>query len=266
MTESPPLEGYRVVGLRENRYKPHPDAPSRPGGSCWHCGTGIAIEVVISNGTEQHVIGTTCAERVGLNGPELKAFLAEKYADERAARSKAGREAAARAWAERDAAETLEHGEHGTETRFRAGCRCDPCIAGAPHGTWPKFADGACTCSACLDYALLERPADDTTYKVGTFDVLVDLATGDVVDGARIVDTRYGARWAPTARTDWAPVRPARRTTLSKRGVTEAEATFLYVDVKGRSWRDGFRKPLARLSSPIIDRWNEPIPRGGTDG
>lgn len=50
--------------------------------------------------------------------------------------------------------------------------------------------------------------------------VLTDLDGNDIED-ARIVQTRYGRRWRSDARDLWAPVEPARPSTLGKRGLAE---------------------------------------------
>lgn len=258
-TDTAPLTNFRIIGVRENWYKAAPDAPKQPGGSCWHCGTGIAIEVVIRSTEtgETHTIGTTCAERVGLNKAELKAFLADKYAEERYQRSKAGREAAQRAAVEREAREAAEHGPHGTESRYQSGCYCDPCTAAAPHGTPHRF-HAKCRCLTCVDWAVHADKDYGEWFIVPDWDVIVDLGDGEIVP-AKKVDTRYGYRWCVNNGAAWLPVQPKRRDTLAKKGYTEAEVPML-VERCGRG-RDSWLKPICRLGDPIADRWGEPIPR-----
>lgn len=253
-----PLTNYRVVGLRENWYQAAPGAPRQPGGGCWHCGTGIAIEVVISSTVtgETHTIGTTCAERVGLNGPELKAMLARRYAEERAERARRRTAAWRRARDEAEAAATAAHGAHGTESRFLSGCFCEPCLGAAPHGSAQRFLHGRCRCLVCIEGILRERP-DEFTVQEDRY-VIVELATGRVVE-ARVVDTTYGRRWCVGDALAWLPVSPARRSTHAKRGYVQARAPFL-VEVCGRRGRQWF-KPLARMGSPIVDCWGERIVR-----
>jgi hypothetical protein len=255
-----PLTNYRVIGVQENRIiiaGGTPDAHSVPGGSCWHCGTGIAIEVVIKSTTgETHTIGTTCAERVGLNGPELKAMLAERYAEERYLRSaavvKAQREAAAKVEAE----ETAKYGEHGTESRYASGCSCQPCRNAAPHGTVDRYYERSCTCLRCLDALVSSRPGD---FKVQPDrHVIVSLTTGEVVQ-AKTVDTKFGYRWCVRDGASWLPVSPARRSTHAKHGYVQAEAPYL-VEKCGQGSKS-FLKPIARIGEPLVDMWGERIER-----
>jgi hypothetical protein len=255
-----PLTHYSVVGVQENWIGINPGTEAArmvPGGSCWHCGTGIAIEVVIRSTVtgETHTIGTTCAERVGLNGPELKAMLAEKYAQERFERSAANRKAQAEARDTQEAADTAAHGPHGTESRYVAGCTCQPCRSAAPHGTMDRFDEG-CTCLACIDAAL----ASNRGYKVQPDrHVIVRLATGEIVP-AKTVDTRYGYRWCVRDGLCWLPVSPARRSTHAKHGYVQAEAPFL-VHSCGTG-RDRYLRPVCRLGDPLVDMWGERIERG----
>lgn len=253
-----PLTGYRVVGVRENWYQAAPGAPRQPGGGCWHCGTGIAIEVVIRSVTsgEEHTIGTTCAEREGLSGPALKAMLAARYAEERAQRASQRSAEERRAQAEREAALAAAHGPHGTESRFLAGCFCVECVAAAPHGTTSRFLHGACRCLQCIEAVLVEMPGDFRIQPERT--ALVDLTTGEVAD-ARVVAGRYGRSWCVGDGAAWVPVAPARRRTQASRGYVEAEVPYL-VEVCGRL-RDQWLKPIVPLGLPLVDRWGEPIPR-----
>lgn len=265
--QDPPLAGYRVIGVRENRIGINAGTPAArlvPGGSCWHCGTGIAIEVVIQSTEtgEVHTIGTTCAERVGLNGPELKAFLADRYAEERAERSAANVRARREAFEAEEAALEALHGPHGSLSRFLAGCSghssglCDACWDAAPHGTWQRFRHRGCRCLACVEDEIETSPG---RYWVNEhYTVVVDVETGEVVDDARMVDTKYGTRWRSDDHGVWLPFKPARRRTLADKGYVEAEVPMLL-----RRWksRDGHgNTPVLRLGDPIVDRWGEPIP------
>lgn len=258
-TKTAPLESYRIVGLNENWYQAVPGAPKQPGGSCWHCGTGIAIEVIVKNVTtgETHTIGTTCAERVGLDPKALKALLAERYAEQREL-LRQNRSAEYRAQlAQREADETAAFGPHGTETRFESGCRCDPCIAVAPHGTDHRFWHGECRCLTCLDHVI----ATDANIVVMEQDVVIDLDTGDVVE-ARKVDTRYGYRWCVQDGRAWLPIGPKRRSTQANKGYVEARAPFVVERINSRQggW---WYKIFARVGDPIVDAWGEPIERAG---
>lgn len=254
-----PLTNYSVVGVQENWIGINPGTPAArqvPGGSCWHCGTGIAIEVVIKSTEtgETHTIGTTCAERVGLNGPELKAMLADRYAKERYERSAAVRRQREVEAAEREAIETAEHGPHGTESRYVSGCYCPPCRSAAPHGTIDRFDEG-CTCLSCIDAAL----ASGRGYKVQPDrHVVVRIESGEVV-AAKAVDTRYGYRWCVRDGLCWLPVSPARRSTHAKHGYVQAEAPFL-VQSRGTG-RDRYLHPVCRIGDPLVDMWGERIKR-----
>lgn len=253
---APPLAEYRVVGLRENWYQAAPDAPKQPGGSCWHCGTGIAIEVVIKSRQtgESHVIGTTCAERVGLDGPELKKMLAERFAEQREQRRSANAKARVKARADAEAEAAGRLGPHGSESRFLSGCFCEPCVKAAPHGTVARFRQD-CACLVCIDTVVTGSPDE---YEVIERDVIVDLDTGEVVD-ARKVDTRYGYRWCVKDGEVWLPVSPARRSTHANKGYVEASAPFL-CERRGSKSR-GWWEQLHRLGDPIFDNWQEPIVR-----
>lgn len=250
-----PLAGYTVVGCVTRWHQDGPDAPRRPGGSCWHCGIDIAVCVQIRRpgAHELHEIGTTCAERVGLSGPELRAMLAELYGQERATHTRAAREAAEAAARAREEHETARHGPHGSAGRYLFGCSCGPCRTAAPHASLDRFFDGACRCLACIEVvaALPEYRVQPERA------VLVELAGATVV-AAREVDGRYGRRWCVGGGL-WLAWRPARRSTLARQGYTEATAPYL-VEVCGRGSRQWYR-PVCALGSPLIDRWGEPIPR-----
>lgn len=254
-----PLTNYSVIGIQENRIGINagtPEARQVPGGSCWHCGTGIAIEVVIRSTEtgETHTIGTTCAERVGLDGPELKAMLAERYAEERYQRSAAVRRSLQNEAAARDAKVTAEHGDHGTPTRYAFGCNCADCRLVAPHATYDRFFEARCRCLRCIEWVLSAHEG----FAIYQRDVIVDVETGEVVP-AKTVNTRYGTRWCVRDGMAWLPFRPARRDTLAKKGYVEAEVPML-VQSGGRG-SAAWSKNVCRLADPIADRWGEPIRR-----
>jgi hypothetical protein len=48
---------------------------------------------------------------------------------------------------------------------------------------------------------------------------------GEVVEDARMCDTRYGLKWRSDSLDMWAPYRPARESTLAKRGLKEVTVT-----------------------------------------
>ena len=189
MTATPseaPLTSYRITGYIERWHEAIPGV-KQPSGACWHCGAGIAICVQIRHVTtgELHEIGTTCAERTGLDTAQLRAMLAERHADERRQSFAAEREAVRRAAAEQDAADTAAYGDHGTTSRFSSGCRCERCRPAAPHGTLARFVDGPCHCGDCVGAA---AAFDD--YTTREVDVIVDLASAEIVEHARKVTTR----------------------------------------------------------------------------
>jgi hypothetical protein len=254
-TNEAPLQKFHVTGIRENWYQAAPDAPRQLGGSCWHCGTGIAIEVVIEHEEtgEIHTIGTTCAERVGLDPENLKKFLAEKFAEERAAAREISSKAYREARAAEEAAATVKFGEHGTESRFLSGCYCEECVKAAPHGQIVRFIAGGCRCLDCVDAVVAGGGYTVHEDRV----VLVDVETGELVEDAREVDTKYGMKWRSDSRDVWLPWRPVRRSTLANKGFVEAEAPVL-VEICGSRSRSWY-KPVMVLGSPIVDTWGETI-------
>jgi hypothetical protein len=111
-----------------------------------------------------------------------------------------------------------------------------------------------CTCQPCIDSA-----TDFPDWRVQPARVLIDLDTGQIIDGARMVSTRYGLRWVvdrPDGDTDWYPVGPKRRTTMTNKGVTEATTDHLVRYNRQVGWR-----ARARLEEPTVDDWGEPIVR-----
>jgi hypothetical protein len=251
-----PLQNCRIIGVLDRVYRATPEAPAQPGGSCWHCGQAIMVCVQVQDTVtrEIHEIGTTCAERVGLSGPELKRMLADRYAEQRALerlhRSKEYRSRVAvveivSAWL---------HGEHGTESRFLSGCDCRPCLAAAPHGTFTRFNVGRCACLDCIAAAIATGQ-----YKIReNWPVIVRLSTGEMVE-ARVVDGQWGASWRVNNGEEWLRVNPARRSTHAKKGFVQAECPFLLEEC-GRPYERWY-KPVLALGSPIFDIWGEPIAR-----
>ncbi len=257
-----PLMPYQIIDLVE-RWAGD-DQARVPAGSCWHCGSAIAYCVQIRHVQtgEQHEIGTTCAERVGLDIDALKRMLAAKHADDRATRAAWSRQASAEAAARAEAAATAQHGPHGTKTRFISGCACDDCQAAAPHGAAQqagapyqvaaRFFAG-CRCLECVDAAVVLDA--ESGYRQGyriveNLTVIIDLSTGKTAK-AKNVNTRYGRRWCVRDGAAWLPVAPQRRSTQAKHGFVEATAPWLVVG----------RDAVVPLGCPIVDSWGEPIPR-----
>lgn len=234
-----PLRDYVAVGWTE-RWTGTADVRV-PGGNCWHCGNAIAYCVQIESTVtaEQHEIGTTCAEKLGLDIAALKQRMADKRAAERRHENRAQRS---------DPPMPVEQ-PHGTFGRFLAGCYCLPCI----------------------DAALTTMPNE---YAIVTKPVIIDLATGEQAP-ATIVDTRYGQSWRLDNGT-WltAHPRPKRRNTHAAKGYVEAEVPCLIRH--GWRRRPGCSEParytettLYPLASPLRDIWDTPIPRpvtAKTDG
>ncbi len=213
-------------------------------------------------------IGTTCAERAGLDRAGLKEMLAELYAEERFARSKAERERRRVEWEAWEAAQEERYGSHGTESRYLGGCSrgpdaCDECTRAAPHGTWHRFFQGGCSCQVCVE-ALLKR--DD--FAVQTTPVLMELATGKVAAKARLVEGTYGMAWLVPGKDrfdgHFVPAYRKRRSTVAGRGYTYATAEVL----AWRTTRPPYRKPFRRdngelvvVSLPENDDFGEPLPK-----
>lgn len=260
-----PLMAYRIIDVVERWAG---DGEARfPAGSCWHCGSAIAYCVQIRHvqTDERHEIGTTCAERVGLDPDALKRMLAEKYADDRAARAAWRRQANAEAAARAESTAAAQHGPHGTETRFVSGCMCDECQAAAPHGIAQRASEGyriaarffaGCRCLECVD-AVVALDAESgycNGYRiVEALTFIVDLTTGKAAK-AKKVTTRYGRRWCVRDGAAWLPVTPQRREAQAKHGFVEASAP----------WLVGGREAIAPLGCPIVDAWGERIPRPET--
>ena len=264
---APALQHFKVVGVVEKAAVVAPGtrfAREVAGGSCWHCGTSIRICVQAKNQATGEIvdIGTTCAERIGLDPQELKRHLAERFAGQRHLASKAYREQAAAAHAAREAELERTVGPHGTVARFEhdvaAGLiPCEECRSVAPHGTAARFWDGRCVCHLCLAAVL---DSDQGLY-VASRPVLVDLATGKVVDSARLVSSQWGTSWLVDRSNGrggslFVPAFRKQRATVAKRGYTYATAEFLLERTHRRDTPDIARR---RLNTPTADDWGEPI-------
>lgn len=223
------LESYVATGWTE-RWGGTADVRV-PGGNCWHCGRAIAYCVQIQSTLtgEQHEIGTTCAEKLGLDIDQLK----ERMADKRRAE-----DWHARRQHRPDPVAPIEQ-LHGTLGRFLTGCYCLPCI----------------------DAALTALPKE---YAVATKSILIDLSTGQPAQ-ATVVNTRYGQSWRLKNDSTWltAHPRPKRRSTQAVKGYVEAEVPCLI----RCGWRKQhgesaayIETTLCALASPLVDVWNVPIP------
>lgn len=238
------LQDWTIVGFEERWHQPFPDVPRKPGATCWKCSEAIGHCVIIENNSDhrREIIGSQCAERVGMDIEQLRRYM-DQYKRDRADRQRADNEAALAA----------EFGEHGTPARFESGCHCDRCAAVAPHGTWIRWREG-CRCIDCAEGLVTDNPGD---YRIEQeYPVIVELATGRIVD-AEVVQGHYGSQWkvrASNGYTVYLARFPKRRTTHTGKGFVEATACAL-VDNGGRNHR-----LLLPLSDPLFDNWGEPIP------
>ena len=254
--DSPPLRDFKIVGYERKAYTPPGSSTSQPSGICYHCGAAIMNCVVIENPKTGDVVdvGETCAERVGLDMSALRAMLRERRQDEQRTLNRAEREATERARDEKEAADTASFGEHGTESRWQSGCRCDQCSGQAPHGQVDRLVYGRCLCQECVDAAIASGQ-----YEISTKLKLVDLETHKILP-ARCVRTKFGLSWVVNNTDDsasWYPYSPTRRNTITKRGATEVEVECLV-----RRYRyDGetHYQEVAVLSHSGVDKWQEPI-------
>ena len=228
MSMTAELEHYSVVGMIE-RWEGTADVHV-PGGSCWHCGTAIAYCVQIQSTVtgEQHEIGTTCAEKVGLDITALKRRRAEMRAVER--------------W---------------RAAHDRRNLRSEPEPPKPEHGTADRYFD-RCRCLLCIEAVARECPNE---YKIQEATVIIELATGRPVP-AELCDTRWGTSWRVGKGEAWLSTGVKRRSTHANKGFVEAEAPSLV-----RSWRrrlpDGGTRPaqtvVCVLASPLIDVWGVAI-------
>lgn len=267
--DRPPLQDYRIVGFSRRIYQSDPQAPQQPGGTCWHCGTGImnCVEAKHQETGEQIIVGLDCAERCGLDREGIRRVMREKYANERMERSRAASDAARAEWDRREAEVVAEHGEHGSESRFDYGCRCDPCRQAAPHGNIVRLETG-CFCTECVTAGI-----DSGGYVIQQREMLFDATTGAQLHG-RVVSSRFGPRWAVSsppineddddgyggsirAGTQWYPYRPKRRSTLAQHGVVEAEVEMLCERKNGRHGQ--WFLPVHPMAVPTVDIWGVPL-------
>lgn len=250
------LRDYRITGFSRQEYRAAPDAPVQPGGCCSNCGQALINVYTARNDKtgDTVTLGVDCAERAGLDEAQLKAHLRDYWAARRAQERQHASAEARRAAEAAEAAEEALHGPHGALGRYESGCRCGECRSAAPHGTIDRFDDGSCLCSDCVRAAV-----DDGRFEERSWEALIDASTGAPIDNARIVQTRYGSRWvvddSDGGEPSWYPVSPKRRSTMASKGVLEARATYLV-----RPWRSRQgATPVARLTTPVVDSWGEPI-------
>lgn len=248
-----PLEMFQVIGIEERTYQAAPGAPIQASGTCWHCGAGIKTCVVAKHLESGDVItvGTTCAERIGLDPVGLKKYLAEKFAEDRRSRRSEIWQARIERREQEEAVLEQTIGAHGSAERYEYGCRCDSCRAIAPHGTQDCFWEKKCSCVKCLDAAM----AGNSRLYIGERDVLVDLSNGQVVEEARIVSGRFGQCWFIPDKEMFVPAYAKRRETIVKHGYTYATTDWLI-----RTWANGQGESKERLiGTPVVDIWGEAI-------
>jgi hypothetical protein len=211
------LEKYRIVG--ETEYVAHlPGVGMRATGTCDACGTciryAILVEPVGHDGPIR-VVGTTCAEKVGLTAAEIRGYRASRYADERAERLERAEKFAS------------EHGSHGEESRYMSGCRCTPCLEAAPHGTIHK-ATSPCVCDLCIDGLASHR---NSGYETTT--VLFDLE-GNLV-ATQPKSGKYGMFWV-VGDGMFVSAFPKREATMAKKGFREVEVPAIVRHYSNGGW------------------------------
>lgn len=262
-----PLEQFRARGVVEKTVGVNAGTPYArlvAGGSCWHCGTVIryCVQAEYTGPDREDLrhgqvvdIGTTCAERIGMDRAELRAWLAELYAQERLERSKAWREARRAEHEAWEAAQAARFGPHGTEARYAGGCAfdggpaCSECAAAAPHGTADRFFAGECCCQGCVAAVCNRRCG----LRVDVLPVLVSLATGEVIPSARLVDGQWGTQWwyrDAQGASHWVPYGRKRRSTVERHGVTYAHAR--YVVEASYEWGVPDRR-VRMIEAPAVD-------------
>lgn len=253
--KEPPLQDFRIVGYERKVYA-IPGGEPRPAGVCYHCGSAIMNCIVIENPKTGEIVdvGETCAERVGLDLTSLREMLRERG---RAAQIEAEierRREYAKSRAEQEAADTAAFGEHGTESRWNSGCRCDECSAKAPHGRVERLTYGKCYCDQCLQAAI-----DSGKYYYESVRKLVDLETNQILD-ARCVSTKYGLSWVVNdedGSASWYPYAPKRRDTLTKRGAVEVNVKCLMRPYRYND--EPHVKEIVMLEAADTDVWDQPI-------
>lgn len=266
------LQHFKIAGFDRRIFKAAHDAPSQPGGMCWHCGQAIMNCVVVEHRTtgQTETIGVDCAARVGLDRDQVRRMMRELYAERDASRRQ---RAAEREQAEtarygphgsqtrhddggcrcKECVETNQHGDHGTLERFSSGCFCDDCCDKAPHGSLVRFNKDECVCPECAAVAVAEGGCS-----IEDRPVLVDAETGEPVEGARLVNTRYGTSWViddpAGGEPTWVSAFPKRRSTIANKGFLEADAPSLVRNGRNGSYTFG------QVAAPLIDNWGEPLP------
>lgn len=213
---APVLSEYMITGMAEYATM-IPGVGLRAAGSCDHCGTGIRYGILVAriDGKPGYTkVGTSCAERIGLDREALREYNASKYAAERDARN-----------AKTESGQVALHGEHGTATRSLV-CYCDACDAAAPHGSMRKFHLG-CLCDLCVESAL-----EDPRYESHDVTVLTDLEGNLVVTQPR--SGRYGMFWAVDGKCVTAF--PKREATIAKKGYREVDVPCVVRIKRDRSW------------------------------
>lgn len=264
------LRDFRVTGVGREGIKTDGGGLA-PSSSCANCGQGIINVVHAKHASDGRTVklGLDCAERVGLDRAEIRELMREKYHQDRR-----------REWgekmAEREAALTVEHGEHGSLSRFESGCFCDRCMDAAPHGNLARLEQG-CFCEVCVEGAI-----DSGRYQREPVRYLIDASTGQPIDRARRVNGRYGPSWvinepaiddedddgwgnSMSSDPIWVKAGAKRRATMLSKGFLEAEAETL--TRHGRD-RDGWpvTYPVARLAPPTTDVWGEPLEVSSNEG
>lgn len=227
------LHQYAIVGVSARTIDVAPGV-SVPAGTCSHCGMGIKYCVEIQSKIDGHrrIVGTTCAERVGLTQAEVSAMWRAQFDGGRAERDAGWR-------AERDARD--------------AELAAQRLAAASVHGTIECFEESRCRCDACCAAV----PTVDVT-------VLAHADTGLPVAGAKLVRGRFGLCWVIPDNPDdsfgpasFVSAFPKRRATMVGKGFIETEATFRKGIRRDGGWwadRDG---GILRISP--VDTWGEPV-------
>lgn len=263
------LQHFKLVGFQRRTYQAAPDAPIQPGGCCWHCGAGIMNCVIVEHTQtgQTETIGLDCAERIGLDSRQVRQMLRDRYAAERAEAKAASRERERAATARygqhgtssrhdeggcrcKACVEANQHGDHGTLERYETGCRCTDCRTVAPHGTLDQFRTSECLCPACVQVAV-----EQGGYALQDRAILLHYPSCEPVEGARVVNGRYGQSWvfdSPNG-TEWVSAYPKRRATITNKGYLEAPALFLV-----RHGRNG-TYVVGQIEPPTVDNWDQPL-------
>lgn len=87
---------------------------------------------------------------------------------------------------------------------------------------------------------------------------------GERVD-ARRVKTRFGLRWRIDETDEWLPYRPARASTLEKRGYVE-ETEYAVAPAKAQTWAPGNARGLSGATSvQVVTFRTDELEGGGTE-